>query len=254
VGTNRQPEGFWDALVFSDDRNGYLLGDPVNGSFLLLRTEDGGLHWRAVSSKGLSTGGQKLGVFAASNQAMVLTGPALGSVWVPLFGTSGAPGGSSPYVYSGGLDCGMEMARSNPGRCLSRYWSFNRVAVPMAGAGESEGVFALGVRQDKAGQIHVVAVGGDYNLPGRDDGSAAWRDPKTGRWSAASRLPHGYRSSVAWDAADSAWIAVGPNGSDVSYDDGQTWSSLGDEAYNALSLPWAVGPGGHIAKLTALRR
>jgi hypothetical protein len=66
-------------------------------------------------------------------------------------------------------------------------------------------------------------------------------------------MPHGYRSSVAWDAADNAWLAVGVNGTDVSYDDGQSWSPLGDDGYNAISLPWVVGPGGRIAKLTSLK-
>jgi hypothetical protein len=66
-------------------------------------------------------------------------------------------------------------------------------------------------------------------------------------------MPHGYRSSVAWDAADNAWLAVGVNGTDVSYDDGQSWSSLGDDGYNAISLPWVVGPRGQIAKLTSLK-
>ena len=49
-----------------------------------------------------------------------------------------------------------------------------------------------------------------------------------------------------------AWIAVGTNGSDVSYDDGKTWSPLDDGKWNALNLPWVVGPEGRIAKLAAL--
>jgi hypothetical protein len=58
---------------------------------------------------------------------------------------------------------------------------------------------------------------------------------------------------VVWDAADNAWIAVGMNGTDVSYDDGQSWSALGSDGYNAISLPWVVGPEGRIAKLTSLK-
>jgi hypothetical protein len=107
--------------------------------------------------------------------------------------------------------------------------------------------------QDPEGQWHAVAVGGDYTAPAQETGTAARRDPKSGKWTAAAKNPHGYRSSVAWDAADKAWITVGTNGSDVSYDDGQSWSALGDDGYNAISLPWVVGPGGHIAKLTSLK-
>jgi hypothetical protein len=54
---------------------------------------------------------------------------------------------------------------------------------------------------------------------------------------------------VAWDATDRAWITVGSNGSDISYDDGKTWQWLDGGNWNALSLPWAVGPHGEISKL-----
>jgi photosystem II stability/assembly factor-like uncharacterized protein len=253
LATNRDTAGFWDGLVFSDRKNGYLLGDPVDGHFTLLRTEDGGAHWKSVTSKDLDLNGQKLGAFAASNQAMVLTDPVLGDVAVPLFGTSGMSGGQHPYVYSGGIDCGMTMAHKDPERCLSQYWTFSKDEVPMAGASETQGIFAVGMHKGQNGEWHVVAVGGDYSAPNKSEGTAARRDLKTGKWAATTKLPHGYRSSVAWDAADNAWIAVGPNGSDVSYDDGQTWSALGDDGYNALSLPWVVGPDGRIAKLKGLK-
>ena len=69
---------------------------------------------------------------------------------------------------------------------------------------------------------------------------------------------------MAWDADLKLWVTVGPNGSDVSRDDGRTWQPLehapadapkGGE-WNALSLPWAVGPHGRIGKLNpeALRK
>jgi hypothetical protein len=259
LATNKDATGFWDGLAFSDQNNGYLLGDPVNGHFTLLRTADGGVHWKSVTSKDLDLDGQKLGAFAASNQSMVLTGPVLGKVAAPWFGTSGMSGGQHPYVYSGGLDCGMEMAHRNPERCLARFWTFAKDEVPMAGASESQGIFALGLYKDQNGTNgqsetwHAVAVGGDYSAPFKGEGTAARRDPKTGKWTAATKMPHGYRSSVAWDAADNAWLAVGVNGTDVSYDDGQSWSSLGDDGYNAISLPWVVGPRGQIGKLTSLK-
>jgi hypothetical protein len=251
--TNPDPEGFWDSIAFSDEKNGYLLGDPVKGHITLLRTEDGGARWRLVNSKDLDLGGDKLGAFAASNQSLALTDPVLGSVMAPWFGTSGVSGGKHPFVYSGELDCPVTLAQKNPEVCLNRHWKFEREEVPMAGASESQGVFALGVRKDQDGNLHAVAVGGDYLAPGMNAGTAARLDPKTGKWVAPTKLPHGYRSSVSWDAADNAWIAVGTNGADVSYDDGQTWSAIGSDGFNAISLPWLVGPEGRIAKFTSLK-
>ncbi len=251
--TNTDETGFWDGLAFSDSKNGFLIGDPVGGHFVLLRTADGGEHWTAVKSKDLNTGTAKLGIFAASNSAMVLSGPALGPVYIPWFGTSGVSGGAGPFVYTGGIDCTMGTAHSNPSACLNRNWEFEKHDVPLASGSESAGVFAVGLRQTGPGAQEAVAVGGDYTKPGESSGTAAYRDPKTGKWLRASKLPHGYRSGVAWDKANKAWITVGPNGSDVSYDEGKSWSELGDDGYNAISLPWVVGPEGRIGKLVSLK-
>lgn len=113
--------------------------------------------------------------------------------------------------------------------------------------------------------IAMVAVGGDYAKPDQTRGTAAYfvetavgttTDPQT--WTAAQTPPHGYRSSVAYDPKSKAWITVGPNGSDYSTDDGKNWHPLKpgpnqppdtDKNWNALSLPFVVGPHGRIGKL-----
>ena len=72
--------------------------------------------------------------------------------------------------------------------------------------------------------------------------------------------PHGYRSAVAYDTPTKTWITVGPNGTDISTDDGRNWRALkpnlkdseapdADKNWNALSLPFVVGPHGRIGKL-----
>jgi hypothetical protein len=121
----------------------------------------------------------------------------------------------------------------------------------MAGSSETAGVFSLGA--DPGLDQPFVAVGGDYKKPNESTGTAAYTTDLGKTWFAASKPPHGYRSGVAWDAADKAWIAVGTNGSDVSYDDGKTWQYLDSGNWNALSLPWVVGPEGRIAKLVSLK-
>ena len=247
--TNPDKDGFWDAIAFSDPRNGYLLGDPVNGSFVLLRTEDGGATWKPVTSPDLSTGALKLGAFAASNTSIALIGPVLGPVTVPWIGTSGPEG---PFLLQGGIDCGMEMAHRDPEACLEHY-DFQRIKLPMAGDSASAGIFSLGlnVRMNR-GIRKAVAVGGDYSRPSQSTGTAAWTIDGGAHWTAAAKPPHGYRSAVAWDADAKAWVAAGTTGSDISYDNGKTWQPLDNGNWNALSLPWIVGPKGRIAKLGAL--
>jgi hypothetical protein len=65
---------------------------------------------------------------------------------------------------------------------------------------------------------------------------------------------------VTYDPTTKTWITVGPNGTDISRDDGRNWSALrptaqdtadADKNWNALSLPFVVGPKGRIGKLRA---
>jgi hypothetical protein len=51
------------------------------------------------------------------------------------------------------------------------------------------------------------------------------------------------------------WITVGPSGSDVSYNDGESWETFDSGNYNAVSFVnshagWAVGAVGKVAKFS----
>jgi hypothetical protein len=96
-----------------------------------------------------------------------------------------------------------------------------------------------------------VAVGGDYTKPYESASTAAWSADGGAQWTVATTPPHGYRSAVQWSDSLKIWFTVGTNGSDISRDDGKTWERLDDGNWNALSLPFVVGPNGRIAKLNA---
>jgi hypothetical protein len=113
----------------------------------------------------------------------------------------------------------------------------------------------------------LVGVGGDYAMPASRVGTASYiritegnfRNSKNS-WAVAQTPPHGYRSSVAYDPTQKLWITVGPNGTDISTDDGKNWRPVtpshtdppdADKNWNALSLPFVVGPHGRIGKLNA---
>ena len=128
-------------------------------------------------------------------------------------------------------------------------------------------VFHCGPRMKPQSIRQLVAVGGDYANPETTEGTAAacFRDPEefVGVSSVGPRSqtpPHGFRSAVAYDADAKTWITVGPNGTDISTDDGRNWRALhpdpasheppdADRNWNALSLPFVVGPHGRIGKL-----
>jgi hypothetical protein len=130
--------------------------------------------------------------------------------------------------------------------CVAKY--------PYSGGSPSAGVFAI----DGRSACCLVAVGGDYQKPDSSHETAALSHDRGTTWQAATTLPHGYRSAVAYDAKAKTWITVGPNGTDISTDDGRNWRPLhptgnedpdADQHWNALSLPYAVGPHGRVGIL-----
>jgi hypothetical protein len=226
------PDGFWDVLKFQqgdygfaigDNHTGVLIGDPLKGRFdtdvMFL-----GHGWFIDGAGCESKDGEA--AFAASNSSAFVFGSRR-----YILGTGGKPGAFaliSALLYSG----------SGSGPCL-------RVTVPMAGGSDSSGIFSLFFRTLKVG----IAVGGDYTKPNKSAGTAARSTDGGKTWTASTTPPHGYRSSVQWSESLKAWITAGTNGSDISRDDGRTWQPLDDGNWNALSLPFVVGPKGRIARL-----
>ena len=251
--TNKDKSGFWDALQFTDRLHGTLLGDPVGGHFVLLTTSDGGKTWTSGQiGPAESVSGQS--IFAASNSSLVVASPTSRAF------CTGGPGGPSVVRQS----LGPQPGPAKPGKVqfgttasTEQLVSFNKSA--------SSGCFSLAESRDGRGT--TVAVGGDFSHPEQGD-DTAWttaiaddaenKEHPLFHFSPAKTRPAGYRSAVAFDPAANAWIAVGPNGTDVSIDDGQNWRALtpgpqdapqADKQWNALSLPFAVGPHGRIGKL-----
>ena len=226
---NPDAKGFWDGIAFRNEQEGTILGDPVEGQFVILTTADGGEHWSADKDSGLMANPKGEGAFAASNTPVVLTQEAV------QFGTGGLSGSRI-----------FRLSRTFARSSSTRVGRWTSAEAPLAGGAESAGVFSLGYRDRE----HGAAVGGDYQKPDDRAGTAVFTSDGGRTWSAATEMPSGFRSAVAWDEQRKAWIAAGTNGADVSFDDGHTWKKFdGENNWNALSLPFAVGPKGKIGKL-----
>jgi photosystem II stability/assembly factor-like uncharacterized protein len=270
--TNPDPEGFWDAVRFRsiaqspnhqssvDYAQGVLLGDPVNGEFTSFVTADGGGTWtRRLAQKhdrSHECSVEKFAalpgeaVFAASNEA--LANDDLGSFY---FVTGGA---KSRLAYVGHF-------RDFDGLLCSDVSKF--IKLPLGGS-PSAGAFASAAKTSKGQALRqMMVVGGDYrqreesaatavfvSLPPTDTPFSPTMYMSVRR---AKHPPHGFRSAVAYDEAAKSWITVGPNGTDISTDDGRNWRALkptasdppdADQHWNALSLPFVVGPHGRIGK------
>jgi len=260
--TNPDPDGFWDAVKFTIGekarpyRTGVLYGDPVREEFVEFITYDFGEHWTRCQECPDARPGETL--FAASNSSLLY------GVVGTLIVTGGISGSRSrtkqynfqhdphvPYRFVGG---DIPLANSETAGAFS-------VATSLAGETPTPnkgkwigGVYGL--------PVTLIAVGGDFRHPERSNGTAAFTIDGGQHWTASKSPPHGFRSSVVYDNVAKLWIAVGPNGTDISTDDGRNWQALvpnvtihepvdADRNWNAISLPFVVGPHGRIGKLRA---
>ena len=230
---NEDPKVFLDAMSFWDKQRGIAYGDSVDGQFYILQTEDGGRNWKRIPSENLPPALENEGAFAASGTNIAVFGKT--HAWI---GTGAAKKARVLRTSDGG-----------------RTWSV--VDTPL-NAGPSAGIFSIAFRDAR----HGVIVGGDYtkdrealnNAAVTNDGGATWK---------LVRGLSGYRSVVAYAPAQKgqglsrALVAIGPSGSDLSTDDGETWSAIAGPGFDTISftaidgsVAWAGGSEGRIGRLS----
>jgi photosystem II stability/assembly factor-like uncharacterized protein len=219
--TNPDPKGFFDALAFWDASHAIVLGDPVDGHFVVMTTADGGGTWKRQKTPAALP---NEGAFAASNSCLIVRGTR--EAW---FGTGG---GRVFHSTDGGAT-----------------WSVAKT--PVRSDSASAGIFSLAFSDGRNG----VAVGGDYKLPAETTGNIAVTSDGGKTWSKPEGTPpNGFRSDVEYVVDRKMFMATGTSGSDISFDDGKTWKQFDKGDFNALSFVsgdrgWAVGPKGAIARL-----
>jgi photosystem II stability/assembly factor-like uncharacterized protein len=218
---NDDPAAFYDCMdFFGDGRRGLALSDPVGGRFRIAATDDYGRSWRVLPNAGMPPALTGEFAFAASGTCLVTSGR---EAW---FATGGG-----------------ERARVFHSRDGGFWWTVTDAPIPSSPAG---GVFSLAFRDPD----HGVMVGGDFLVPENGvDASGYTRDGDF--WKPGGDLT-GYRSGVDWLGEDTL-IAVGPTGSDVSYDGARRWKPFDSAPYDAVDCVrrtcWASGPKGAVAIL-----
>lgn len=222
VYSNDTPGVFFDGMDFWDDQRGLAFSDPIDGRFLIVKTENGGETWRPIDASRTPPALDGEAGFAASGTCLRVGGEDL--AWIGLGGA------------------GARVLVSTDG---GEHWT--AVPTPMAHS-PSAGIFSLAVSENGA----IVAVGGNYESPDVATRNAAFSTDNGQTWQLARQSPQGYRSAV--DVSNGAFIATGPNGTDVSYDGGRIWNPLFDgQGFHALDITpdgtvWAVGTAGRIGR------
>jgi photosystem II stability/assembly factor-like uncharacterized protein len=256
--TNPDKEGFWDAIQALNKDVVEIVGDSVDHVLVNEKTGHVIPVWRFNQGDDPDSrtsdhffelaADSKEGGFAASNSTLVISVvPHSDPVWSYQWLATQTPDHS--YV-------NRESTEDTP-TCEPCRAEFLRIETPMSQGSSSAGIFSLAFREDRFG----VAVGGDYQKPTVSTKTAAYSNDAGKTWQLAQTPPRGYRSSVAYDPTQKLWITVGPNGTDISRDDGKNWTPLkpfgydppdADKNWNALSLPFVVGPHGRIGRLRTI--
>jgi photosystem II stability/assembly factor-like uncharacterized protein len=217
-----------DSGIFLDGMDfhkwiGYCYGDPINGKFVVTRTDDHGKTWRDVDYDRLPKAIYKEAGFAASGTGMLSTEKMR-------FVATG--GGSTARIMRTSIDQGK--------------WEF--FDTPLR-SGEGCGIFSL-----CEGYRSIVAVGGCYLDSTNAEANCAISKDWGKTWQLISvNQPRGYRSCVASSNLKELLVTCGRTGVEYSLEDGVSWIPFSDDGYYTCALAdstgWLMGKRGKMAKL-----
>src|SRR5262249_54321804 len=126
------PATFLDAFAFWDEDHGIALGDPVEGQFQLIATDDGGAHWKPLPAKSRPQAVSGEGAFAASGSCLI------------------ARGKTDAWFVTGGAKTARVFHSTDRGR------SWEAAETPVATGAASAGAFSIAFRD----KDHGLIVGG----------------------------------------------------------------------------------------------
>ncbi|MCG8578330.1 MAG: YCF48-related protein [Bacteroidales bacterium] len=196
---------FFNSLKFNDTSTGVAVSDPVDGHFLIIRSDDGGTNWHKSTIVPPALNGESN--FAASNTCIELL--TNGYAWM-------AGGGVKARVYS-----------SND---FGNTWTVSNTPIKTQGA--ADGIYSIAFSNMNNG----IIVGGNYQHPERNDSIAAFSNDGGLSWQLCQTMPRGFRSCIQFlnDGTSSIAIAMGKTGFDYSVDKGLNWQPGGDNGYYTI--------------------
>ncbi|GAB3022795.1 WD40/YVTN/BNR-like repeat-containing protein [Spirosoma pulveris] len=213
---------FFDGIDFWDAQHGIVFSDPIDGKWFILTTDDGGQNWQPVSSSALPLMEPNEAAFAASGTSLVVQGKR--TVWIA----------------SGGGTFGRVFRSSDRGRT----WTVSNTPLP---AGEATGLFGMRFFTNKIG----VVVGGNYKMEQLPGANAAITRDGGQTWQLLTPTdPPGLKEAIALLPGDRL-LTVGPSGTSLSADQGQTWQRLDTDGFHSVACAkgtcYAVGAKGKVA-------
>ncbi len=193
---NENKDAFFDGIDFWNEKEGIVFGDPINSKMLMMKTEDGGETWKEVLTSPMLK--EKEASFAASGTTIRCVKK------------------STILIATGGSAARLWVSNDK-----GKSWTSNETA--MVHGSQGSGIFSVGYAKPRA-----VMVGGDFEND-RIQANQSFYSPDNGNsWIASETFVRGWRECV--ESIDGAtWITTGPNGMEISIDNGKNWQPFSDE-------------------------
>ncbi len=199
---------FLDAMDFWDEKRGILVGDPIQGHFVLLQTKDAGETWQELDTNLTPKAMIGEAVFAAS-------------------GTSLRCWGTFGYV---GFVTGGKISRIIGANLSQKYIHWKSIKTKIIQGKSSQGAFSF-TRNDSA----EVIVGGDYlsDTLVLQNSCIKYHPPSKYEEIFDNNIDDvkGYRSCIE-AITPSLFIACGTSGVDIYQN--RIWNTISNNSYNVV--------------------
>ncbi len=194
---NKRAGMFLDALCFSDEKNGVVVGDPVNQYFFIATTNDAGERWNVLPENKIATADTGEALFAASGTNIIFVK-------------------KQPLFVSGGIK--THLIKGN-----------KKISLPLLANKSSTGANAVAKAEDN----RLIIVGGDYLTDTLSTGNCIITDDYGKTFIKPHSNPYGYKSCVTY-LGNYRWISCGTSGVDISTDHGINWKHISDESFHVV--------------------
>ena len=233
---NKTKGMFLDAMDFADELHGIIVGDPINNEFFIGSTNDGGNTWtnRPIRTTPLIRD-QRQVPYELMGKYDFMSDSA-----EACFASSGTnirlKADGSSLLVSGG----------NSSRLFA---GSQKIKLPLLQGKQSTGANSVAINKKK-----IIVVGGDFTTKDSTNGNCCYSTNAGKTWKIATSAPHGYRSCVEY-LSEKKWISCGLNGVDISNDNGDTWTWISKDSFNACrkakkgTAVFFAGGNGRIGRL-----
>jgi hypothetical protein len=217
-------EAFIDAMDFSDDNRGVVIGDPLYKTRYLVSTSDNGETWRLLTED-------------RGNPGIPMMKD--GEAFFASSGTNIKRLNNHDLIYASG------------GKSSRLFFHNHADSLPIMQGKESTGANSIAVYKNKK----AVVVGGDFTKDTISSNNAVLiKLGKKVRFTIPQTPPHGYRSCVIYMDEDKL-LTCGTSGIDISNDGGKNWQLISKESFHVCQKAkkgkavFLAGGNGRIAKL-----